>query len=174
MSPEFSMKIIRITSLIAACLLTTPVWAQDSGQSLNLKLPANVPAASASSAAPASTDTKPASTTASASQPNPGAPAGAVPANGSKDPPGTYYGDTSGALGDTQAAPSQPVVTCDDATYNQPQVHGSVTTGVVSGSHFSGGYTGGGVTVSQAFGSCEHPSGGMSISVGGTQGHYGR
>jgi hypothetical protein len=53
-------------------------------------------------------------------------------------------------------------------------VHGSVTTGVVSGNHFSGGYTGGGVTISQAFGSCEHPSGGMSISVGGTQGHFGR
>ena len=124
------------------------------------------------SAAPVNTDTKPTSTTASAGQPTPGATA--APANGSKDPPGTYYGDTSGALGDTQAAPSQPVVTCDDATYNQPQVHGSVTTGVVSGNHFSGGYTGGGVTVSQAFGSCEHPSGGMSISVGGTQGHYGR
>jgi hypothetical protein len=163
------MKIIRITSLLAACLLTAPVWAQDSGQSLNLKLPANVPAASASSAAPATTDTKPAST-----QPKPGATASTAPANGSKDPPGTFYGDTSGALGDTQAAPSQPVVTCDDATYNQPQVHGSVTTGVVSGNHFSGGYTGGGVTISQAFGSCEHPSGGMSISVGGTQGHFGR
>ncbi|WP_243047412.1 hypothetical protein [Dyella sp. RRB7] len=171
------MKIIRITSLMAACLLTAPVWAQDSGQPLNLKLPANVPAASASSAAPATTDTKPASTTGqAATPPSQGATASTAPANanGSKDPPGTYYGDTSGALGDTQAAVSQPVVTCDDATYNQPQVHGSVTTGVVSGNHFSGGYTGGGVTLSQAFGSCEHPTGGMSISVGGTQGHFGR
>ena len=101
--------------------------------------------------------------------------AGAQTASYTKDPPGTYYGDTSGALGDTQAAVSaEPTVTCDDATYNQPQVHGSVTTGVVAGNHVSGSYTGGGVTLSQAFGSCEHPTGGMSISVGGTQGHFGR
>lgn len=168
------MKIIRITGLIAACLLTAPAWAQDGSQPLNLKLPANVPAASASSAAPASTDSsKPASTTANAAtQPNQGATAST--ASGSKDPPGTYYGDTSGAPGHPPVAPGQPVVTCDDATYNQPQVHGSVSTGVVSGNHYSGGYTGGGVTVSQAFGSCEHPSGGVSISVGGTQSHFGR
>lgn len=167
------MKIIRTTVFAAASLLTAAAWAQSADTSLNLKLPANVPAASASSAAPATanTDTKPAASTANGA---------AAPASGhanatyTKDPPGTYYGDTSGTLGDTQATPSQPVVTCDDATYNQPQVHGSVSTGVVSGRHVSGSYTGGGVTLSQAFGSCEHPSGGMSISVGGTTGHFGR
>lgn len=174
------MKTIRITGLIAACLLAAPIWAQDSSQALNLKLPANVPAASASSAAPVAAETK---ANNGSTQSSSGAKANAATtatantaqANGSKDPPGAYYGDTSGAMGDTQAAMSQhPVVTCDDATYNQPQVHGEVTTGVVAGNHMSGGYTGGVATVSQAFGSCEHPSGGMSISVGGTQGHYGR
>jgi hypothetical protein len=179
------MKIIRTTAFVATCLLTAAAWAQSSDQQLNLKLPANVPAASASSAAPASTDgsakgTTPSTTAANGSTPaaasgNASTQANAQSGGYAKDPPGTYYGDTSGAVGDTQAAPSQsPTVTCDDATYNQPQVHGAVTTGVVSGNHFSGGYTGGGVTLSQAFGSCEHPTGGMSISVGGTTGHYGR
>ncbi|WP_114239775.1 hypothetical protein [Dyella sp. C9] len=176
------MKIIRTTAFAASCLLTMAAWAQ-STPPLNLKLPVGVPAAS-SSAAPASSDgtTQGAGTaaatgnTAQASNASGNATSQANAQTGtySKDPPGTYYGDTSGAVGDTQAAVSQsPTVTCDDATYNQPQVHGAVTTGVVSGNHFSGGYTGGGVTLSQAFGSCEHPTGGMSISVGGTSSHFG-
>ncbi|WP_109126748.1 hypothetical protein [Dyella sp. C11] len=177
------MKIVRTTAFLAASLLAATAWAQSSDQSLNLKLPANLPASSASAAAPANT----AAPTDASRAANDGrataqasAPANAQGAaqNGSytKDPPGTYYGDTSGALGDTQAAagPAPGTIQCDDATYNQPQVHGAVSTGVVSGNHFSGGYTGGQVTLSQAFGSCEHPTGGMSISVGGTQGHFGR
>ncbi|WP_430390771.1 hypothetical protein [Dyella sp. 20L07] len=166
------MKIIRTTAFIAVSLLTSAVWAQSADQPLNLKLPAGVaPATSSSSAAPATTDAKAAVTPPPA---NTASNANTASSVHSKDPPGTYYGDTSGAMGDSQAAMSQPVVTCDDATYNQPQVHGSVTTGVMAGNHVSGSYTGGGVTLSQAFGSCDHPSGGMSISVGGTTGHFGR
>ena len=174
------MKIVRTTVFAtASLLLAATAWAQNADQSLNLKLPANLPAASASAAPPAPPATTVANSSGQAAKPNTNANATAQAAsqNGSysKDPPGTYYGDTSGAMGDTQAAVgAAPAVTCDDATYNQPQVHGSVTTGVVAGNHFSGNYTGGGVTLSQAFGSCEHPSGGMSISVGGTQGHFGR
>ena len=174
------MKTARITAFVAASLLATMAWAQNSGQPLNLKLPTNLPASSASTAATgtatAPTDASKAvagnTTTAPA---NAAAQAGAKTGTYAKDPPGTYYGDTTGALGDTQAAASaQPAATCDDATYNQPQVHGALTTGVVAGNHFSGSYGGAGVTVSQAFGSCEHPSGGMSISVSGTKGHFGR
>lgn len=172
------MKIARFTAFAAASLLAASAWAQNAEQPLNLKLPANLPAASASSAPPAAPATTVANSsahpaTAASAQAN--AQNGSQPAGYSKDPPGTYYGDTSGSLGDTQAAASaEPAVTCDDATYNQPQVHGAVSTGVMAGNHVSGSYTGGAVTLSQAFGSCEHPSGGMSITVGGSQGHFGR
>ena len=171
------MKIVRLTAFATASLLAASAWAQND-QPLNLKLPANLPAASTSAAAPATPSTTVANSSgrpAPAANTQANAQAGTQTASYTKDPPGTYYGDTSGALGDTQATVSaEPTVTCDDATYNQPQVHGSVTTGVVAGNHVSGSYTGGGVTLSQAFGSCEHPTGGMSISVGGTQGHFGR
>ena len=49
-----------------------------------------------------------------------------------------------------------------------------IGTGVVSASHGgSGSYQAGAVSLSQAFGSCEHPTGGVSISVGGGTGHFG-
>lgn len=176
------MKTASITAFVAASLLAaTAAWAQNSEQPLNLKLPANLPASTASTTATnTATPTDASKAAAGNAAPAPAqanANAQAAAQNGAytKDPPGTYYGDTTGALGDTQAATSaQPAVTCDDATYNQPQVHGAVTTGVVAGNHFSGSYGGAGVTMSQAFGSCEHPTGGMSISVSGTQGHFGR
>lgn len=167
------MKTARTTAFLAACLLSATAWAQSSGAPLNLKIPANVPAAPASAATPASTDAAQAAPASTAGT-TPPAQATAGSHAYAKDPPGTYYGDTSGRLGNSQAAAGQPpAVTCDDATYNQPQVHGEVGMGVMSGKHTSGSYTGGGVTLSQAFGSCEHPTGGMSISVGGTNSHYG-
>ena len=165
------MKIIRTTGLLAACLLTTAAWAQSAGQPLNLKLPAGVPAASATAAPPASADAKSAPNAAGASQAAATAPANTAPNTYSKDPPGTYYGDTSGAMGEVPSG--RNVVTCDDATYNQPQIHGAVSTGVVSSNHGSGNWQSGGVTISQATGSCEHPTGGVSISVGGSTGHFG-
>ncbi len=165
------MKIIRYTGLIAACLLTTAAWAQSAGQPLNLKLPAGVPAASASTAPPAAADTKSTSTATASTQPASTAPANTTPSAYSKDPPGTFYGDTTSRLSDSGAG--RNVVTCDDATYNQPQIHGAVSTGVVSSNHGSGNWQSGGVTLSQATGSCEHPTGGVSISVGGSTGHFG-
>ncbi|ULU27552.1 hypothetical protein [Dyella terrae] len=169
------MKIVRTTAFVAASLLAATAWAQNSETPLNLKLPANLPASSASAAASNTAAPTDASKAVSGNA-NATAQANAQTGAYTKDPPGTYYGDTSGALGDTQAAagPAPGTVPCDDATYNQPQVHGAVTTGVVAGNHMSGSYGGAGVTVSQAFGSCEHPSGGMSISVSGSQGHFGR
>lgn len=170
------MKTAPVTTLLAACLLSATTWAQSGNAPLNLKIPANMSAASTSTATPAASAT---TQTASPSAPNSTASAAtSQPKAGNnayaKDPPGTYYGDTSGRMGDSQAAlGQQPAVTCDDATYNQPQMHGAVGMGVMSGRHVSGSYTGGGVTLSQAFGSCEHPTGGMSISVSGTNSHYG-
>ncbi|HEY2623029.1 hypothetical protein [Dyella sp. Tek66A03] len=167
------MKIIRYTGLMAACLLTTAAWAQSAGQPLNLKLPAGVPAASASAAPPATAETKSASNATGSTQTGSTAPANPAPSAYGKDPPGTYYGDTSGAMSDVPSGSGRNVVTCDDATYNQPQIHGAVSTGVVSSNHGSGNWQSGGVTISQAMGSCEHPTGGMSISVGGSTGHFG-
>ncbi len=85
--------------------------------------------------------------------------------------PGVYYGDTSGRMGnnDTAAATTS---NCDDYSYNQPQVHGSVGMGVVSGNHFGGGYQTGTVNLTKAFGSCDHPTGGVSISIGGGTGNF--
>jgi hypothetical protein len=83
--------------------------------------------------------------------------------------PGVYYGDHSGR---TAAADEATVVPdCDDATYNQPQVHGSVGMGVMSGSHVDGSYQQGTVNLSKAFGSCDHPTGGVSVSIGAGSGH---
>lgn len=83
--------------------------------------------------------------------------------------PGVYYGDTSGrtAADDAVAAPA-----CDDATVNQPQVHGSVSTGVVAGHHVDGSYQGGTINLSKTFGSCDHPTGGVSFSIGASTGHF--
>ena len=61
---------------------------------------------------------------------------------------------------------------CDDSTYNQPQMRGSVGMGVVGGNHVSGNYQTGTVSLSKAFGSCDHPGGGVSISVGARNGNF--
>ncbi|RDS81220.1 hypothetical protein DWU98_11830 [Dyella monticola] len=147
----------RAITALAASLLVTAAWAQTGGnQPLNLKLPAggyqSYPASASTSAQPA---------------PSASAGNGAVTVNGHSAAmsaaPGVYYGDTSGRAGNEQA--SAPA--CDDSTYNQPQVHGSVGMGVVSGSHIgTGSYQSGNVNVVQNTGSCEHPTGSMGISIG--------
>ncbi|WP_413625431.1 hypothetical protein [Luteibacter sp. Lutesp34] len=153
-------------ALAATSLVATAALAQD--KPLNLKLPPDyVPAPASTAAAPVggTTQAAPAVTKSGESV--------AITPSRPKAPPGTYYGDTSGRMENVEVADDTP--RCDDATYNKPQVHGSLTTGVVSASHGgSGSYQGGAVSLSQAFGSCDHPTGGVSISVGGTQGHFGR
>jgi len=97
-----------------------------------------------------------------------------LPASASTAPkpasaPGVYYGDHSGR---TAADEEVAVDHCDDATFNQPQVHGSVGMGVMSGSHVDGSYQHGTVSLSKAFGSCDHPTGGVSVSIGAGSGHF--
>ena len=136
------MTMQRILPALFAALLTTTAWAQTAPKPLNLKLPpSDLPAAASSTATPA------------------------------RDAPGTYYGDTSGRMGNTEVA-SDTRSDCDDSTYNRPQVHGSVGMGVVGGNHVSGNYQTGTVNLSKAFGSCDHPRGGVSISVGGGTGNF--
>jgi len=140
------MKPSRLLPALLAGLLALPAWAQTSQQPLNLKLPPNaVPPPKAAAAVPAGTSTA----------------------------PGVYYGDTSGTTDASLAANAPDAVdTCDDATYNKTQVHGSVGMGVVTGSHVSGNYQTGTVHLSKAFGDCDHPTGGMDISIGVGQGHF--
>lgn len=136
------MNIQRFLPALLATLLATPAWAQSAGKPLNLKLPPSDLPAPSSTAA--------------------------APAH---DAPGVYYGDTSGRMGSTEVATgSRP--DCDDSTYNEPQVHGSVGMGVMSGNHMSGNYQTGTVNVSKAFGSCDDPGGGISISIGTGSGHF--
>jgi hypothetical protein len=54
---------------------------------------------------------------------------------------------------------------CDDATYGEARVHGSIAAGVVAGSRVSGNYQGGVVSVSKALGSCDAPAGEVNVSV---------
>ncbi|GLQ97176.1 hypothetical protein [Dyella mobilis] len=147
----------RAITALATSLLITAAWAQTASQPLNLKLPPNssnsLPAASTSSAAPAH---------AASSQPNPSA----ITVNGARPAasPGVYYGDTSGKRGNERTA---GVPTCDDSTFNKPQVHGDVGMGVVSASHFgTGSYQSGAVSVTQNTGSCDHPTGSVGVSIG--------
>jgi len=163
------MNVPRLLPALLATLLAAPAWAQSTAQPLNLKLPpGELPAASSTAAVPARDATAPATGAA----PTAGtATAGNTTTNPPRAAPGVYYGDTSGRMGNTEVTrDTRP--DCDDSTYNQPQVHGSVGMGVVGGSRFSGNYQTGTVNVTKAFGSCDDPGGGISISVGAGTGNF--
>jgi hypothetical protein len=160
------MKARRTLVLCIASVLAASAWAQKPPKPLNLELPPGSVPASSSSATPASS-----ASTAAAS----GHAAAAAPATSDKtsrpraSAPGVYYGDTSGRpeRQDLAQGPS-----CDDSTYNQAQVHGSVGMGVVTGNRVSGNYQTGTINFSKATGSCEHPTGGVRISIGVGQGDF--
>lgn len=153
-----------LTACIAAVLSASAGAQTPPSRPLNLELPpGSIPAATGSSSAPAratranpaATHTAPSMATGTPERPDPSA-------------PGVYYGDTSGG---TDRSYSADASACDDSTYNQPQVHGSVGMGVMTGNHVSGNYQTGTINFSKATGSCEHPTGGVSISIGVGQGH---
>jgi hypothetical protein len=149
------MNMKRLILALASTLLVSSVWAQTASKPLNLKLPpSDVPAPSTTAAQPASS----------------GSTAAAKPTT-TKPAPGVYYGDTSGRMGDSQTAGAPA---CDDSKYNDAQVHGSVGMGVVGGNHVSGSYQTGEVNVTKALGDCDHPTGGVSFSIGVSQGNFHR
>ncbi|MEW9571104.1 hypothetical protein ABQJ54_05025 [Rhodanobacter sp. Si-c] len=139
----------RLVIALTASLLATAALAQTSGQSLNLKLPPQNDLPPSDLPAHASSTSKPASSSV----------------------PGVYYGDTSGSTSaaDEHTASAQR---CDDSTYNQAQMHGSVGMGVMAGNHMSGNYQTGSVSVTKNLGDCDHPSGGVSFSIGVGQGNF--
>jgi len=150
-----------IATALAIALLATAAHAQQSTSGLNLKLPpGSVPASSSTAPAPAKPSDAPPAMDAVNSRP--------ASAASSRAAPGVYYGDTSGrtaAQDEAEAEASRPH--CDDATYNQPQVHGSVGMGVVTGNHWgSGTYNSGMVNVTQRTGDCSHPTGSIGLSIG--------
>jgi hypothetical protein len=149
----------------AGALLVTTVWAQ-TAQPLNLKLPNNLPASSSTSAKPASSSST-ANPSATPVVSGASAKSGTGTGTPAKPAPGVYYGDTSGST-DSGIASAQA---CDDSKFNDAQVHGSVSTGVVSGSHVgTGTWEGGEVNVTKAFGDCDHPTGGVGFSISVNQG----
>ncbi|HEY9130544.1 MAG TPA: hypothetical protein VIM98_02210 [Dyella sp.] len=159
----------QLSIALALALLTAGIHAQSATPPLNLKLPNDMPP----SMAPASSSTaaKPATDKSVAANGN-------APSNSSnnstrpKDAPGVYYGDTSGrTYHDDEERVSAARQDCDDATYNDTQVHGSVGMGVVSGNHFGGNYQTGAVSFSKRTGSCDHPTGGISVDIGVGQFH---
>ncbi|HEX7368900.1 MAG TPA: hypothetical protein VF284_01290 [Rhodanobacteraceae bacterium] len=77
--------------------------------------------------------------------------------------PGVYYGDHSGPP--APAAERVAARHCDDATYNQPQVHGSASMGVMGGDHVSGNYQAATINMTKNLGDCENPSGGIGLSI---------
>lgn len=137
----------------AACLLAGSAVAQSTSAPLNLQLPpSDMPAVAG---------------TAAAAHP-------ATDRNGNPtSAPGVYYGDHSGPAipaSETRVAAQQR---CDDSTYNQTQLHGSASMGVMGGNHVSGNYQAATLHMTKNLGDCEHPTGGIgvTISVGQSQLH---
>lgn len=148
------MHAIRNAVLLATCLVAGAACAQAPVQPLNLTLPpADVPAAASSSA------THPVSHAATDSHGNP------------TSAPGVYYGDHSGSTTppDDERVAAQR---CDDATYNQTQMHGSASMGVMGGNHVSGNYQAATINLGKNLGTCEHPSGGIGLSISVSQSQF--
>jgi hypothetical protein len=129
-----------VTTIGIAGLLSLSAWGQSSPQALDLKLPADNAAVDAADVQAARHGDS-------------------VPASSAM--PSAFRYDDPNPRNRRAGAPA-----CDDAVYNQPQVHGSVGAGVASGSHSSGNYQSAVVHVTKALGSCEAPTGDVSVSVG--------
>jgi hypothetical protein len=152
-----------VTALFAG-MIAASACAQSAPQPLNLKVPPERMSTASANAAPAhsNNDSSTAATsTATDASNNPATPV--------QMQPGVNYDEADGRL---EYAEGSAKPKCDDATYNQPQVHGDMTVGVVGGNHVSGNYQSGVVNVSKAFGSCDHPTGGASISISVGQGNF--
>lgn len=181
--------------LLAASVVATSAWAQSAQKPLNLRLPPNsvsaqtnataVPTPSAKAASTVAEPVSAGSGTAQATTPvtlaTVPAPTTATvqPSPANSTPPDTHYDEAANRIVDAADSANRPVdaadsrkPTCDDAAYAQPQVHGSVGMGVVAGNHMSGNYQTGSVQASKNFGSCDHPTGGVSLSIDVGRGNF--
>jgi len=158
--------------LLVASVLATSAWAQSAPRPLNLTLPRD----SVSSQTDATTAPARSAEATAVSAP---AAATGQPSSASSTPPDTHYDATANQIVDAADSANRPVdaadsgkPACDDATYAQPQVHGSVGMGVVAGNHVSGNYQTGAVQVTKNLGSCDHPTGGLGLSINVGQGNF--
>lgn len=137
------MNMFRNALFLATCIVSGIASAQNAGgQALNLQLPpSDMPVAASTAASGTATDRN-------------GNPTSA---------PGVYYGDTGGRVAGAGAPAAAQ--RCDDATYNQPQMHGSASVGVMGGNHVSGSYQAATIHVTKNLGDCEHPSGGVGLTI---------
>lgn len=143
--------ITRTILFTAACLLAGAAAAQTTAPPpLNLQLPpSDMPAAASTAAARPATDRN-------------GNPTSA---------PGVYYGDHSGPAipaSETRVAAQR----CDDSTYNQAQLHGSASMGVMGGNHISGNYQAATLNMTKNLGDCEHPTGGIGFTIHVSQSQF--
>lgn len=158
------MKIKRHIIALFAAIVAASASAQSVPQPLNLKLPRDSMPAESANVVPAQSNKQDSIAA---------APAAVQVSDPSVKPvqmqPGVPYDDPGDLSENSEASATQK---CDDSTYTQAQVHGSVGMGVVAGNHVSGNYQTGVVNASKAFGSCDHPTGGASISIGVGQGNF--
>ena len=151
--------IAAITGVLAAS-----AWAQSPPQVLNLNLPPASATAKAAHAVPAKNTSKVgfAAVTTEAVTSIP-------PASQNPTQPGRHYDANDNASVDAADSRARG---CNDASYTKAQVHGDIGLGVVAGDHLSGSYQTGRVNVTKALGSCDHPTGEVSLSVDVGQGNF--
>ena len=141
------MNAIRNAALLSALVVAGAASAQTAKPPLNLQLPPSDLPVAASTAA-----SHPTSRSVVDRYGNP------------VSPPGVYYGDHSGPATSPTGA-RVAAQHCDDATYNQPQMHGSASVGVMGGNHVSGNYQAATINMTKNLGDCEHPSGTVGFSI---------
>jgi len=153
-----------VTALFAGMMVAT-AFAQSAPQTLNLKLPPESVSSESVSSSPAPANGGNAAVDALDAKGEP------IPATGPEQAPlGVQYDQADGRPLNPNAAVMPPK--CDDSTYNQAQIHGAVSAGVVGGNHVSGNYQSAVVNVSKPLGSCDKPTGGVDISIGVSQGNF--
>jgi hypothetical protein len=135
--------------------IAAPAWAQSTAPSLNLQLPME---------ATTPVKNKAASEVTAKSDPVAATPPATPTALAMPAP----YQETYGARRDAAERG------CDDATYTQPEVHGSVGMGVAAGSHFSGNYQTATIRADKALGSCGDPKGEVGASITVSKGNFNR
>lgn len=160
--------------LLAASVLATSAWAQSAPRPLDLTLPPGSVLSQNANAVPA----RSAKATATAAVPaQVGTTIQPPPSNSTL--PDLHYDEAANRAVDAADSANRRLdaegsskPTCDDTTYGQPQVHGSVGMGVVAGNHISGNYQTGSVQATKALGSCDHPTGGVSLSIDVGRGNF--
>ncbi|MEO8803993.1 MAG: hypothetical protein ABI304_01210 [Rudaea sp.] len=158
------MKIKRYLIASIASVLAASAWADPAPRILNLSLPPahltaentnTTPVTGTSELAPKAITTQAATSIASATS--------------SRAPVSLHYDAAANAIVD--AADSHKPA-CDDSSYGKPQVHGDIGMGVVAGSHVSGNYQTGTLNITKATGSCDHPTGGIGLSISVGRGNF--